>query len=187
MGLAKLRGVARLAQRALGADGSMTRRRYYIGWTRGRVAACVGLAALLWTVPATACEAPYVVVNVNGVRNDNGLVAALIYDDNPDNFLKNGRKLERVREPAQKGQTRVCLPSPPPGVYAVAVFHDENANKRLDQGFLGIPQEGYGFSNNPGFSFGLPEIEEILFEINGDETEIDVDLRYLIDNANPGN
>jgi len=154
---------------------------------RGRWAAITGLTALIWAAgsAAAACESPSVEVNVNGVRNDSGLVAALIYDDNPDNFLKNGRKLHRVRQPARKGHTRVCLPSPAPGVYAIAVFHDENANKRLDQGVLGIPREGYGFSNNPGFTFGLPETEEIIFEIKGDRTEISVDLRYLIDTSGP--
>ncbi len=144
------------------------------------------MALCLAAGPAVAaCEGAAVEVNVNGVRSDAGLVAALIYDDNPDKFLKNGQKLHRVREPARKGHTRVCLPSPEPGAYAVAVFHDENANKRLDQGFLGIPREGYGFSNNPGFSFGLPEMKEILFEIKGDKTEISVDLHYLIDTASP--
>lgn len=154
----------------------------------GRPALWLVLIALCWAVgPAAACEVPAVVVNVKGVRNDSGLVAALIYDDSPENFLKNGRKLHRVREPARKGHTRICLPSPAPGLYAVAVFHDENANKRLDQGFLGIPQEGYGFSNNPGFSFGLPDMDEILFEIPTDGAEIDVDLRYLIGSTATGN
>jgi len=154
----------------------------------GRWAILAGLLGLFWAIgpAAAACDAPAVEVNVNGVRSNTGLVAALIYDDNPDTFLKNGKKLHRVREPARKGHTKVCLPSPAPGVYAVAVFHDENANKKLDQGFLGIPQEGYGFSNNPGFRFGLPDMNEILFEINGGKTEISVDLRYLIDTTTPG-
>ena len=37
----------------------------------------------------------------------------------------------------------------PPGKYAAAVVHDENANGKLDTNFLGIPKEGYGVSNNP--------------------------------------
>ena len=67
------------------------------------------------------------------------------------------------------------------------MFHDENANKRLDQGFLGIPEEGYGFSNNPGFTFGVPDMEDILIDIDNGGVEIDVDLRYLIDGAPPKN
>lgn len=36
----------------------------------------------------------------------------------------------------------------PPGTYALAVYHDENGNGRLDTNFLGIPTERYGFSND---------------------------------------
>jgi len=121
-----------------------------------------------------------VLVSVKGVRSDDGLVAALIYDNNPDNFLKNGRKLHRVRQPASSGLTTVCLPMPEPGAYAIAVFHDENANKRLDRGFLGIPSEGYGFSNNPGFRFGVPELQEVLIDLKGGRVEVQVELTYLI-------
>ncbi|TAE26686.1 MAG: DUF2141 domain-containing protein [Cytophagales bacterium] len=35
-----------------------------------------------------------------------------------------------------------------PGDYAVAVFHDINANDKLDTKLFGIPKEPYGFSNN---------------------------------------
>lgn len=37
----------------------------------------------------------------------------------------------------------------PAGSYAVQVMHDENDNGTLDTNFMGLPVEGYGFSNNP--------------------------------------
>lgn len=36
-----------------------------------------------------------------------------------------------------------------PGHYAVLVTHDENDNSKFDTNFVGMPVEGYGFSNNP--------------------------------------
>lgn len=35
-----------------------------------------------------------------------------------------------------------------PGEYAIAVHHDANCNDKLDKNVLGVPLEGYGFSNN---------------------------------------
>lgn len=35
-----------------------------------------------------------------------------------------------------------------PGDYAVAIYHDKNANGELDKRMFGIPKEPYGFSNN---------------------------------------
>ncbi|WP_200976068.1 DUF2141 domain-containing protein [Echinicola sp. 20G] len=50
-----------------------------------------------------------------------------------------------------------CLPLKldhlPEGKYMVAVFHDTNANGKLDYSFFGVPKEGYGFSGK--FSCGL--------------------------------
>lgn len=35
-----------------------------------------------------------------------------------------------------------------PGEYAISVHHDENGNDKLDKNVLGVPLEGYCFSNN---------------------------------------
>ena len=34
------------------------------------------------------------------------------------------------------------------GEYTVSIFHDENQDGQLNTGFLNIPTEGFGFSNN---------------------------------------
>ena len=55
--------------------------------------------------------------------------------------------------------------------YAVSVVYDEDGNGKLNTGFLGIPSDPVGFSNNakgtfgpPSFykaSFAFPELEKI--------------------------
>lgn len=52
----------------------------------------------------------------------------------------------------------------PNGVYAVAIFCDENKNGKLDTNFLGQPKEIYGFSNNPKV-FGKPSFDDTCFEL----------------------
>lgn len=48
--------------------------------------------------------------------------------------------------------------------YGVAVFHDENKNRKLDTtGPLKIPTEGIGFSNNPKIAFGPPRYSAVDF------------------------
>ncbi|MDX9777835.1 MAG: DUF2141 domain-containing protein, partial [bacterium] len=53
-----------------------------------------------------------------------------------------------------------------PGKSSFNYFHDAHTNKVLDTNWLGIPKEGFGFSNDPGISFGPPPSEKILFELN---------------------
>ncbi|HRW62121.1 MAG TPA: DUF2141 domain-containing protein [Bacteroidales bacterium] len=52
------------------------------------------------------------------------------------------------------------------GNYAFRYFHDENNNDKLDSNWMGIPKEGYGFSNNARVTFGPPSFNEWLFPLN---------------------
>lgn len=66
------------------------------------------------------------------------------------------------------------------GIYALSIYHDENANDLLDKEYIlgiGIPKEPYGFSNNfiPGFS--PPKFNECSFEvIENKTTQVNIEL-----------
>ncbi len=59
----------------------------------------------------------------------------------------------------------VVIPDLPPGKYAVAAYIDNNRNGKQDKNLLGVPKEGYGFSNNVRGIFGPPKFSEAAFEI----------------------
>ncbi|HIO96127.1 MAG TPA: DUF2141 domain-containing protein [Campylobacterales bacterium] len=65
----------------------------------------------------------------------------------------------------------------PDGSYAIALFHDENSNEILDKNFLGIPKEGYGFSNNAKALFSAPSFDEAKFELNN-SIDIKIEMDY---------
>ncbi len=132
--------------------------------------------------PEAACEAPdqtTILVTVEKVRNSKGLITAVLYGDDPKTFLKQGARLDRIRVEAQEGETQLCLRAPAAGRYSIALYHDENGNKKFDQDFLGVPTEGYGFSENPGFRFGKPDLDETLFTIDSDAVSLRISLLYL--------
>ena len=61
--------------------------------------------------------------------------------------------------------TRACVFVPKPGVYAIAVYHDEDASRKLNRSGLGLPAEGYGFSNNPATLAGLPAFRSVRLNV----------------------
>lgn len=68
----------------------------------------------------------------------------------------------------------------PSGEYAVSVYHDKNDNNELDQNFLGIPTEGFGFSNNAMGTFGPPSFDQAKIQIDSGVTKnISIDLVYF--------
>ena len=58
------------------------------------------------------------------------------------------------------------------GRYAAVAVHDENSNGVLDNGFLGIGGESYGFSNDSGPWVGHPSFDAASFEVGKENLEI---------------
>jgi uncharacterized protein (DUF2141 family) len=63
------------------------------------------------------------------------------------------------------------------GFFALAIYHDENANKKLDKNFFGVPVERYGFSNNARGVFGPPSFEEARFELGKSGVKMTLELK----------
>ena len=61
-------------------------------------------------------------------------------------------------------------------VFAMAVYHDRNANGNFDKTGLGLPAEPWGLSNNPRSLFGPPPIEKTLFEVSADGATVEIEL-----------
>jgi uncharacterized protein (DUF2141 family) len=128
------------------------------------------------------CQGPasdtWVNVAVDGVRNGNGLMAVSLYPDDSSKFLVRKGSLYTSRVDATAGTTRVCVFLPRPGVYALAVYHDENASRKLDRSGLGLPAEGFGFSNNPSTLAGIPAFRSVRLNVARTGLGARVHLRY---------
>ena len=65
------------------------------------------------------------------------------------------------------------------GTYALAFFHDLNEDGKLNRNFLGIPKEGFGFSQNPQIQTSPPSFGESAVLVIGAETNLQVQMRYF--------
>ena len=150
-----------------------------------RIATGLALASLL-SVPAQAVELK---VTILGVRSDAGAVMIGPYDS-ADRFqsainntahiglLKDRGRLVGVTMRARTGSQSVGFRQLPPGPYAVIVFHDENDNGILDEDLLGIPTEGYGFSNNATGFFSAPSFDAAAVTVGTLDMNISITLIY---------
>jgi uncharacterized protein (DUF2141 family) len=78
----------------------------------------------------------------------------------------------------QNTQARCDFEDIPPGTYALVVIHDENMNGKLDTNLLGIPTEGYGFSNDAKALLGAPSFSPAGFQYNGETLDLTISLHY---------
>ena len=66
----------------------------------------------------------------------------------------------------------------PAGQYAVALFHDADGNGKLSTNILGMPKEGYAFSNNASSFLGVPGFKDASFYLRCDTT-IKIDMKHF--------
>jgi uncharacterized protein (DUF2141 family) len=111
----------------------------------------VTLSAQKLTVIVTDIEADKGVLMVGVCNNEK---------DFPDTFFR-GEKVKITGE-----TMTVTFSDLPQGVYAVAVYQDENENGKLDKTPAGIPKEKYGFSNDQK----IPNYKKSTFTFDKDTT-----------------
>lgn len=63
-----------------------------------------------------------------------------------------------------------------PGQFAIVVFYDKNENGKLDAGFLRIPKEKVGFSNNAKGRFGPASWDDALFSLDRVDLQVAIEL-----------
>lgn len=117
-------------------------------------------------------------VRVHGVRNDHGFVTFALYGDNPDHFLKKGKKIFQHRFSAKPGTMAFCILVPEAGTYAAAAYHDENGNTKFDKNWIGFPAEAFGVSNNPRTFLLPPSHEEAAFRVDDQGVTVEIKLNY---------
>jgi len=113
-------------------------------------------------------------VVIKNVNDAEGSIMVGLFSNEAD-FLKKRFASQKIK--ANKGEVRVTFENIPAGKYAISAFHDANTNGELDKNMVGIPKEGFGFSNDAMGMFGPPDFEKASFDWKGAQT-ISLSLKY---------
>lgn len=113
-------------------------------------------------------------VTVKNIKGQKGNIIVGIFDSD-ENFLK--KPLDGRMAKASGDSITVVFENLKPGKYAVSVLHDANKNKDLDKNKLGIPKEGFGFSNNVIGAMGPPSFERALIDLLPDQKDLDINIK----------
>ena len=117
-------------------------------------------------VIATTLIASDITVKVTNILSNKGKVSIGLYNQNNDTFANISKAYKGINLNIEEKNVVYTFTNIPNGSYAIALFHDENENKKLDKNFLGMPKEGYGFSNNIRPTFRGANFDEAKFELN---------------------
>jgi uncharacterized protein (DUF2141 family) len=112
------------------------------------------------------------------LRNGSGQVGCLLFQSAKGFPTDPNSALQRKWCSIANSES-VCPFDPiPAGTYAVACFHDENKNGKLDTGLFGIPTEGTVASNDAKGRFGPPSFDAAKFQFAASPIELRLKVNY---------
>jgi uncharacterized protein (DUF2141 family) len=104
-------------------------------------------------------------IEIKELRNNKGKLLLELKDEKE-------QVIKGLSEDIAKNKCTVIIKNLKPGKYAFKYFHDENNDQEINTNFMGIPKEGYGFSNDAKGKFGPPSFDKMLFEITKSDTVV---------------
>jgi len=109
-------------------------------------------------------------IEITGLKNNKGYVAIELFD-------KEQNAIKGIKGKIVNKKCIVTIKDLKNDKYAIQFFHDENLNEKIDKNLIGIPEEGFGFSNNGMGRFGPKKFKEWLFPVSG-ETKVTLATKY---------
>ena len=120
-------------------------------------------------------------VKVTGLKNAKGWVVCHMFNNEDGYPTKSKKAMKYINDYDLKdGVAEFYFKDLPYGDYAFTVHHDENANKKMDTNFLGLPDEGWACSNNAmGFiGVGPPSFDDAKITLKSSMLTSVVEMNY---------
>ncbi len=129
--------------------------------------------------PIPQVSTPPIDIHLSNIRNPEGYIYIFIYTYKnqypyePYKYYKVAKnKINNGHLTARISNLNIG------GSCAISLIDDENSNEDLDR-WLGLPTEGYGFSNNVTPLFSLPDYEDLIINLSTKKT-LNIKVQYLL-------
>ena len=133
-------------------------------------------ASLMMATPLYAGD---LVIELKGIRSSEGQVLGGIHQKFPDIKFPDAKgSIASFKARAREGTIIVVFKDMPEGDYALTAFHDENNSGKIDRNALGIPTEGYAFSNDAMGFMGPPSFEDTAVTVGEEDATASANMKY---------
>lgn len=126
---------------------------------------CVWLPSVFTFAVHSNVQAQRLTFEIAGLASNNGAVDCLLFSS-PEGFPGEARRAIKQRAvPLEEPRATCEFAKIPVGTHALSIWHDANANRRLDANLIGVPKEPVGASNNAEGRMGPPGFEAAVFKV----------------------
>ena len=108
-------------------------------------------------------------IKVSGIKKIKGNIITGMYNNNEDWLIVGKEFIKKVNQIHEVEET-IIFKDLQKGKYAISLYQDEDQDDQIKKNIIGIPKEGYGFSNNVKPWFKAPSYKNAAFIVSNDTT-----------------
>ncbi|MDQ3192710.1 MAG: DUF2141 domain-containing protein [Bacteroidota bacterium] len=131
-------------------------------------------------INSTSILAQNIELTIKGIRSSKGQLLLGVFKDNESfNKEKPYKGFKFSKKDIANGTLTVKF-NLEPGIYGMSLLDDENSNGKMDYNFIGIPQEGFGFSDYYHKALSKPDFEMFKIRVDGEYQKVEIIIRYIL-------
>ena len=144
----------------------------------------VPLLIVIGILVTTSFTSPTVItipIVVKNIKNSKGRLSIGVFKDASSFEEEKPHKIILVSKKDLVNGTLKTSIEIESGVYGLSILDDENSDYKMQYNMIGMPKEGFGFSNYYHTGFTKPNFKQFLVVINpSQKAAITFNLRYII-------
>lgn len=119
-------------------------------------------------------------VVISDIRSNKGQIIIGIYKDQISFDKEQSFLIKKFEKKNMQQDFLVIKFDLEPGVYGFTLLDDENNNAKMEYNFVGMPKEGFGFSNYYHTGFTRPKFESFKLEVKANLiNKSKIKIRYM--------
>lgn len=127
---------------------------------------------------STAAQGKLMIL-VSNIKTSEGTIKLALFNSK-QSYTNSNAKPYRVASGTitSKGTSIITLNNLPYGEYAIKLFQDKDNVGHIETNWLGIPKEGYGFSDNAIAQHSIPDYDAVKFLFTATNNQQKITLQY---------
>jgi uncharacterized protein (DUF2141 family) len=119
-------------------------------------------------------------VVISNIRSNKGQIIIGIYKDQASFDKEKSFLIKKFDKKNMQQEFLIIKFDLEPGIYGLTLLDDENNDAKMEYNFVGMPKEGFGFSNYYHTGFTRPKFESFKVEVKKDIlNKSKIKIRYM--------
>lgn len=136
------------------------------------------LICLLFILMASTARAQETKVKITAIRSGKGKIILNVFKENAAYDSEKPYKVFSFDKKALVNGAVTVSCQLEPGTYGITLLDDENENGKIDKNLIGIPKEGFGFSNFFMTKMKKPAFDDFKVDLKA-HRNIEIKAKYM--------